>query len=143
MYEEIATIHGSDIQFTEIEWLPCVSFLALLASLLPLVLYCFVLLIVEKYICLSRKRAKLGIEGCVLLGTEDRRKVQTKFPVSFEFYMSRAFKRYLACQVPGEIPHHLCRNTLKIVLITARCLQEGGTFPWKPIYVFLSLTTIQ
>ena len=29
--EEISTIRGSGIQFTEIQWLPCVSFLALLA----------------------------------------------------------------------------------------------------------------
>ena len=37
VYEEIATIHGRDIQFTEIEWLLCVSLLALLALFLPLV----------------------------------------------------------------------------------------------------------
>ena len=43
VYGEIATICRSGIQFTEIEWLPCVSFLALLAlfSLLVItVLFC-------------------------------------------------------------------------------------------------------
>ena len=43
VYKEIATIRGSGIQFTEIKWLPCVSFLALLAlfsSLVITVLFC-------------------------------------------------------------------------------------------------------
>ena len=66
VYEEIGTIRGSGIQFTEIKWLPCVSFLALLVSFSPFLLFC-VVLIVERYICLTRRRAKLGIEGCVLL----------------------------------------------------------------------------
>ena len=38
VYEEIAAIHGSGIQFTEIKWLPCVSFKALLALFSPLVI---------------------------------------------------------------------------------------------------------
>ena len=43
IYEEIATIRGSGIQFREIEWLPCVSFLpspALFSSLVITVLFC-------------------------------------------------------------------------------------------------------
>ena len=38
VYKEIATIRGSGTQFMEIEWLPCVSFLALLALLSLLVI---------------------------------------------------------------------------------------------------------
>ena len=66
VYKEIAIICRSGIQFTEIKWLPCVSFLALLVSFSLFLLFC-VVLIVERYICLTCRRAKLGIEGCVLL----------------------------------------------------------------------------
>ena len=38
VYEEIATIRGSGIQFMEINLLPCVSFLALPPLFLPLVI---------------------------------------------------------------------------------------------------------
>ena len=38
VYKEIATIRGSGIQFMEIKWLPCVSFLAFLALFSPLVI---------------------------------------------------------------------------------------------------------
>ena len=43
VYEEIATVCGSGIQFTEIKWLPCVSFLALLSVILAVSYYCIVL----------------------------------------------------------------------------------------------------
>ena len=66
VYKETAIIRRSGIQFTEIKWLPCESFLALLVSFSPFLLFC-VILIVERYICLTHRRAKLGIEGCMLL----------------------------------------------------------------------------
>ena len=38
VYEETDTIRRSGIQFMEIKWLPCVSFLALLVFFLPSVI---------------------------------------------------------------------------------------------------------
>ena len=78
VYKEIATIRGSGTQFTEIEWLPRVSFLALLALLSLLVIT--VLLCVtdssELYKSVSQK-SQTWDQGLCASGTEDKRKLRT------------------------------------------------------------------
>ena len=63
--------------------------------------------------------------------------------LSSEFCVWRVFERYQLCLVIWNIRHRVGWNSVKAVLISGRCLREGGAFPWKPICLFTSSTTIQ